>query len=67
MSPGSAQGTRGSQPAPEPRVYAAALEREPCPACAALAGLEYAPGDPAAPAIPNPACMHPLGCRCGWL
>jgi hypothetical protein len=52
---------------PAPRVYAAALDGEPCSACAALAGLEYVADDPSAPEIPNPACTHPQGCRCGWL
>jgi hypothetical protein len=54
-------------PSPELRVYAAALDGESCPACAALAGLEYAASDPAAPAIPNPECTGAKGCRCRWL
>jgi hypothetical protein len=49
------------------RVYGAELDGTACPACVALAGLEYADGDRQAPAIPNPACTHPSGCRCGWL
>jgi hypothetical protein len=49
------------------RVYAAALDSAPCPACAALAGLEYALADTSAPLIPNPNCTHAQGCRCQWL
>lgn len=46
-------------PQPPRRVYAAALDAAMCPACAAHARLEYPPGHPEAPAIPNPACTHP--------
>lgn len=56
----------GAQP-PTSRIYAAALDETMCPACAARAGLEYPTGDPGMPAIPNPACTHPVGCRCQWL
>jgi hypothetical protein len=62
-----APGVNGPGIDSETRVYAAALEGAPCPACAAFAGLEYGAGDPTAPEIPNPACTHPRGCRCAWL
>jgi hypothetical protein len=67
MPPDPAQGFNDPRATIKPRVYAAALDGETCPACAALAGLEYAPGDTAIPEIPNPACAHPRGCRCSWL
>lgn len=56
---------RGS--VPKLRVYAAVLDGETCPACADMAGLEFAPDDPSKPTIPNPNCTHRQGCRCGWL
>ena len=49
------------------RVYAARLDGDTCPACAAHAGLEYPSGHPLAPVIPNASCTHPGGCRCAWL
>jgi hypothetical protein len=49
------------------RVYAAELDATMCPACAVQAGVEYANDDPNAPAIPNPNCSNPRGCRCQWL
>ena len=52
---------------PKFRVYAATLDGETCAACAALAGLEYTPGDAQTPAIPNPGCTRERGCRCSWL
>jgi hypothetical protein len=45
--------------APEVRIYAAQLDAEMCPACAAHAGIEYQPRRQPAPAIPNPACTSP--------
>ena len=48
-------------------VYGAMLDAQTCPECAALAGLEFTSRDPGCPQIPNPACTHPEGCRCGWL
>jgi hypothetical protein len=59
--------SRSAVPESRARVYAARLDEDPCPACAAHAGLEYDGGDPAAPTIPNSACTHPGGCRCAWL
>jgi hypothetical protein len=49
------------------RIYAAELDSTMCPACAAHAGVEYASDDPDAPAIPNPSCTNPEGCRCTWM
>jgi hypothetical protein len=48
-------------------VYGAELDSYMCPVCAAHAGLEYRPGDPQAPTIPNPACTSMHGCRCAWI
>jgi hypothetical protein len=67
MAPKSDPQLSESEAAETPRVYAAALDEETCPSCAALAGLEYAAEDSSAPEIPNPRCSHPEGCRCGWL
>ena len=53
--------------APATRVYTAQVDADPCPACAALAGLEYPSGQSDAPTIPNPSCTHREGCRCAWL
>jgi hypothetical protein len=60
-------GSQDGERSLSPRVYAATLDAETCPACAALAGLEFFRADSGAPVIPNPACTHPLGCRCAWL
>lgn len=49
------------------RVYGAELDDATCATCAGHAGLEYAPDDPDAPKIPNPACTCTHGCRCEWL
>ena len=57
----------GPESAAEPQVYGAKLDEATCPTCAGLAGLEFTAADPKTPAIPNPACTHPLGCRCVWL
>lgn len=67
MSGPPVQNIDGSPLMPRPRVYAAALDGETCPACAELAGREYAAGDPVEPVIPNPRCTHAEGCRCTWL
>jgi hypothetical protein len=58
---------RGRQFGPEPKVYAAILDDDTCPACAAQAGLEFVSAGRGTPPIPNPACTHPRGCRCRWL
>ena len=60
-------GGHSRQPLGHPALYAAELDSETCPTCRALAGLAYGPGDPEAPAIPNPACTRAGGCRCLWL
>lgn len=57
----------GRTAGPGARVYSAVLDGETCPSCAALAGLEYADADPRAPAVPNPECTRPEGCRCSWI
>jgi hypothetical protein len=49
------------------RVYSSVLDEMTCAACAALAGLEFDPSTRDGPSIPNPACTHPLGCRCAWI
>ena len=68
MSPNTASpGGCAGQPVGRPRMYTAELDGETCPACQAFAGLEYAPDDPGAPSIPNPACTCARGCRCLWL
>ncbi len=35
-----------------------------CPSCRALTGAVYSLDE--APALPNPACTNPAGCRCAY-